>query len=170
METDLLSNSSEIAAPKLMKNAESTFFYLLDRWPCGLLKGRIIHFSGLGWSLFLGWTNYERVFAGDIYGDHVVSCAGIIGIKHRHNVARNTLVDICYRSGILAGLDVCVDLTGSSPLTQIGMADFVPDLAVIDAAQRKRDTYMANCAAIGYEFLPFSFSSLGDQRQTRLHC
>nr|GEZ63864.1 hypothetical protein [Tanacetum cinerariifolium] len=32
------------------------------------------------------------------------------------------------------GLDVCVDLTGSSPLTQTGMVDFVPDRAVIDAA------------------------------------
>ncbi|GKE81726.1 hypothetical protein Tco_1551726, partial [Tanacetum coccineum] len=74
----------------------------------------------------------SRVFAGEIYGDHVVSCAGIIGIKHRHNVVRDTLVDICYHSGILA------DLTGSSHLTQTGMVDFVPGRAVIDAAQRKR--------------------------------
>ena len=132
----------------------------------------------------------SRVFVGDIYGDHVVSCAGIIGIKHRHNVVRDTLVDICYRSGISAGkevdigmdggrdkplhladmllyswdsgLDVCVDLTGSSPLTQTGMVDFVPGRVVIDAAQRKRDKYMAKCTAIGYGFLPFSFSSLGE--------
>ncbi|GKB16770.1 hypothetical protein Tco_0850693 [Tanacetum coccineum] len=72
------------------------------------------------------------------------------------------LVDICYRSGISAGkkvdigldggcdkplrpsdmllyswdggLDVCVDLTGSLPLTHTGMADFVPGRAVIDVA------------------------------------
>nr|GEX63050.1 retrovirus-related Pol polyprotein from transposon TNT 1-94 [Tanacetum cinerariifolium] len=97
--------------------------------------------------------------------DHVVSCAGIIGIKHRHNVVRDTLFDICYRSGISAGkevdigldegrgkplcptdmllyswdggLDVCVDLTGSSPLTQTRMTDFVPGHVVIDAAQRE---------------------------------
>ncbi|GJY43727.1 hypothetical protein Tco_0431940 [Tanacetum coccineum] len=60
------------------------------------------------------------------------------------------------------GLDVCVDLTRSSPLTQTGMADFVPGRAVIDVAQRKHGKYMAKCAAIGYEFLPFSFSSLGE--------
>ncbi|GJV98967.1 putative reverse transcriptase domain-containing protein [Tanacetum coccineum] len=60
------------------------------------------------------------------------------------------------------GLDVCVDLTGSSPLTQTGMVDFIPGRAVIDAAQRKRSKYMAKCAAIEYEFLPFSFSSLGE--------
>nr|GFA20409.1 ABC transporter A family member 9-like [Tanacetum cinerariifolium]GFA25057.1 ABC transporter A family member 9-like [Tanacetum cinerariifolium] len=94
----------------------------------------------------------SRVFVGDIYGDHVILCAWIIGIKHRHNVVRDTLVDICYRSRISAGkkvdigldggrdkplrptdmllyswdegLDVCVDLTGSSPLTQTGMVDF----------------------------------------------
>nr|GEV92051.1 hypothetical protein [Tanacetum cinerariifolium] len=57
-------------------------------------------------------------------------------------------------------LDVSVDLTGSSPLTQTGMVDSVPGRAVIDAAQRKRGKYMAKCADIGYGFLPFSFSSL----------
>ncbi|GJU80541.1 hypothetical protein Tco_1282906, partial [Tanacetum coccineum] len=132
----------------------------------------------------------SRVFDEDIYGDHVVSCAGIIGIKHRHNVVRDTFIDICYRSGISAGkevdiglnggcdkllrpadmllyswdggLDVCVDLTGSSPLTQTGMIDFVPGRAVTDVAQRKRGKYMDKCMAIGYRFLPFSFSSLGE--------
>nr|GEV73584.1 hypothetical protein [Tanacetum cinerariifolium] len=96
---------------------------------------------------FFGMLPCSRVFAVDIYGDHDVSCARIIGIKHRHNVD--------------GGLDVCVDLTGSSPLKQNGMVDFVPGRAVIDDAQRKRDKYMAKCAAIGYGFLPFSFSSLG---------
>nr|GEU37962.1 putative reverse transcriptase domain-containing protein [Tanacetum cinerariifolium] len=42
------------------------------------------------------------------------------------------------------------------------MADFVPGRTVIDVAQRKRDKYMDKCAAIGYEFLLFSFSSLGE--------
>ncbi|GJW53565.1 hypothetical protein Tco_0097650 [Tanacetum coccineum] len=60
------------------------------------------------------------------------------------------------------GLDVCVDMTGSSPLTQTGMVDFVLGRAVMDATQRKRGKYMAKCAAIGYGFLPFSFSSLGE--------
>nr|GEX07296.1 hypothetical protein [Tanacetum cinerariifolium] len=51
-----------------------------------------------------------------------------------------------------SGFDVCVDLTGSSPLTQTGMADFMSGWAVIDVAQRKRGKYMAKCAAIGYMF------------------
>ncbi|GJW54575.1 putative reverse transcriptase domain-containing protein [Tanacetum coccineum] len=132
----------------------------------------------------------SKVFAGDIYRDHVVSRAGVIGIKHQHNVVRDTLVDICFRSGILAGkevdiglsggrdkplrpadmllyswdeeLDVCMDLTGSSPLTQTGMVDFVPGRAVIDASHRKRVKYEAKCADIGYGFLPFLFYSLGE--------
>ncbi|GJR66093.1 putative reverse transcriptase domain-containing protein [Tanacetum coccineum] len=105
----------------------------------------------------------SKVFMGDIYGDHAVSCAGIVGIKHWHNVVRDTLVDICYHSEISSrkevdiglggehdkslrpadvslyswegGRDVCVDLTGSSPLTQTD---------------------------IRYGFLPFSFSSFGE--------
>ncbi|GKA62111.1 putative reverse transcriptase domain-containing protein [Tanacetum coccineum] len=132
----------------------------------------------------------SRVFIGDIYGDHAVSCAGIVGIKHRHNVVRDTFVDICYRSGISSGKevdiglsgerdksvrpadvllyswdggrDVCVDLTGSSPLTQTEMVDFVPGHAVLVAAQRKRAKYEIKCADIGYGFLPFSFSSFGE--------
>ncbi|GJW54540.1 hypothetical protein Tco_0098625 [Tanacetum coccineum] len=132
----------------------------------------------------------SKVFTGDVYGDHAVSCAGVIGIKHRHNTVRDTFIDICSQSGILAGkevdiglggdgdkalrpadmllhswkggLDVCVDLTGSSPLTQTGMTDFVPGRVVIDAAQHKRGKYMTKCADIGYVFLPFSFSSFGE--------
>ncbi|GKE19648.1 hypothetical protein Tco_1427225, partial [Tanacetum coccineum] len=132
----------------------------------------------------------SRVFAGDIYGDHFVLSAGIIGIKHRHNIVRDTLVDICYRFGISAGkevdirldggrdkplrladmllyswdegLDVCVDLIGFSPLTQTRMVDFVPGWVVIDVAQRICGKYMDKCAAIGYGFLLFSFSSLGE--------
>ncbi|GJQ92177.1 hypothetical protein Tco_0003316 [Tanacetum coccineum] len=60
------------------------------------------------------------------------------------------------------GHDVCVDLTGSSPLTQTGMVDFVPGRAVLEAAQRKRVKYEAKCVDIGYEFLPFSFSSFAE--------
>ncbi|GJU04824.1 hypothetical protein Tco_1121254 [Tanacetum coccineum] len=55
--------------------------------------------------------------------------------------------------------DVCVDLTGSSPMTQTGLVDFVPGRAVSDAAHRKRVKYEVKCADIGYGFLPFSFSS-----------
>nr|GEV28789.1 hypothetical protein [Tanacetum cinerariifolium] len=63
------------------------------------------------------------------------------------------------------GLDVCVDLTGSSSLTQTKMVDFVSGRAVIDAAHRKRVKYEAKCANIRYGFLPFSFSSLGELKK-----
>ncbi|KAK9669959.1 hypothetical protein RND81_13G166600 [Saponaria officinalis] len=131
-----------------------------------------------------------RVFDGDVYGDHVVSCTGTIGVKHRHNLVRDTLLDICFRSGISAGKevdiglvvthdkslfpadlllyswdrgrDVCVDLTGSSPMTRSGMSDFAPGrVVIIDAAQRKCAKYRDSCMAAGYGFLPFFFSSLG---------
>ncbi|GJR49471.1 hypothetical protein Tco_1399992 [Tanacetum coccineum] len=42
------------------------------------------------------------------------------------------------------------------------MVDFVPSHAVTDAAHHKRVKYEAKCANIGYGFLPFSFSSLGE--------
>ncbi|GJW05117.1 hypothetical protein Tco_1563973 [Tanacetum coccineum] len=124
METDFLSNPSEIAAPKLMKKMAD--ISRRENHPSDWL--RTVPISGLGQTM----NACSKVFNGDIYGDHIVSCAGIIDIKHRHNVVRDTLVDICYRSGISA------DLTGSSPLTQTKMIDFVPGRTVIDVAQRKR--------------------------------
>nr|GEY40534.1 hypothetical protein [Tanacetum cinerariifolium] len=57
-------------------------------------------------------------------------------------------------------LDVCVDLIGTSPLTQTRMVDFVVGRTVVDAAQRKRVKYEAKYATSGYGILLFSFSSL----------
>ncbi|GJR39353.1 RNA-directed DNA polymerase, eukaryota [Tanacetum coccineum] len=186
MEIGLLSNPSEIVAPKLMKkmadiyftrvtkNAESTFSLSPRQMALWTSQRedhtsdwlRTVPISGLGqtmngktyrcvlcyrlgiplFSVSKPCSACSRVFAGDIYGDHAVSCAGIIGIKHRHNVVRDTLVDICYRSGISAGLDVCVDLTGSSPLTQTGMVDFVPELEAdaVTLFKRIRKFFMAH--------------------------
>ncbi|GJR29788.1 hypothetical protein Tco_1106020 [Tanacetum coccineum] len=58
-------------------------------------------------------------------------------IEHRHNIVRDTLVDICFRLGISAGKEVDIGLE-SSPLTQNGMVEFVPGRVVIDATHRKR--------------------------------
>ncbi|GJZ93432.1 hypothetical protein Tco_0665497 [Tanacetum coccineum] len=174
MEIDFLSTPSEMALWQ-SEREEHTFDWL-----------RVVSISGLGQTM----NACSKVFTGDVYGDHAVSCAGVIGIKHRHNTVRDNFIDICSRSWILAGkevdiglvgdgdkalrpanmllyswkggLDVCVDLTGSSPLTQTRMTDFVPGRVVIDAAQRKRGKYMTKCADIGYGFLPFSFSSFGE--------
>nr|GEY28640.1 hypothetical protein [Tanacetum cinerariifolium] len=173
------------------KDAESTFS--LSPRHMALWKSQMEDHTlelAYGSSYFLVGTNYERVFPGDIYGYHAVSCADIIGIKHHHNVVRNTLIDICFRSWISVGkvvdigldegcdkplrptymllyswdggLDVCVDLIGSLPLTQTGMEDFVSGRAVIDVEQCKRVKYMATYAAIVYGFLSFSFSSFGE--------
>jgi hypothetical protein len=60
------------------------------------------------------------------------------------------------------GRDVCVDITGSSPLTQGGLVDFMPGRCVSDAAQRKYAKYRDVCSAAGYGFIPFSFSSFGE--------
>ncbi|GJW55337.1 hypothetical protein Tco_0099422 [Tanacetum coccineum] len=161
------------------------FPYHLDRWLYESLRWRTILLTGLG---RFRSRACSRVFMGDIYGDHAVSCAGIVGIKHRHNAVRDTFVDICYRFGVSSevdielggerdkslrpadvliyswdgGRDVWVDLTGSSPLTQTGMVDFVSGRAMLEAAQRKRVKYEAKCAYFGYGFLPFPFSSFGE--------
>nr|GEZ22641.1 hypothetical protein [Tanacetum cinerariifolium]GEZ25851.1 hypothetical protein [Tanacetum cinerariifolium] len=104
----------------------------------------------------------SRVFAGDIYGDHDVSSGKEvdIGLDGKNDKKLRPTDMLLYSWD--RGLDVCVDLTGSSPLTQTGMTDFATGRVVSDAAHRKRNKYMAKCAAIGYGFLLFSFTSLGE--------
>nr|GEY37015.1 hypothetical protein [Tanacetum cinerariifolium] len=54
-----------------------------------------------------------RVYSSrDIYRDHVVSCTGIVGIKHRHNIMRDTLIDIYFWSRILVGKEVDIGFGG----------------------------------------------------------
>ncbi|GJS70528.1 hypothetical protein Tco_0703369 [Tanacetum coccineum] len=135
METDFLSNPSEIAAPKLMKKMEDH----TSDWL------RTVPISGLGQTM----NACSKVFVGDIYGDHAVSCAGIIGIKHRHNIVRDTLVDICYRSGISAGKEVDIGLDG-------GVTNhYVQQICCFTHG-------MGDLTSIGYGFLPFFFSSFGE--------
>ncbi|GKC70149.1 hypothetical protein Tco_1116032 [Tanacetum coccineum] len=83
----------------------------------------------------------SKVFTRDIYGDHAVSCADIIDGKE---------------------VDIGLDVGRTSPLTQTGLTDFVPCRAVSDATHRKHVKYEAKCADMGYDFLPFSFSSFGE--------
>ncbi len=48
----------------------------------------------LGVALFplsIPCSSCSRVVVGDVFGDHAVSCAGMVGIKHRHNLVRDTL-------------------------------------------------------------------------------
>ena len=224
----MLSNPSEIVAPRLMKRLPDIYFtkvassaasvFSLTPRQVALWKSqqgphssdwlRVMPISGLGQTMrtyrcVLSYrlgvalfplsnlcSSCSRVFDGDVFGDHAVSCAGMVGIKHRHNLVRDTLLDICFRSGISAskevdiglvdesgrslrpadlflyawdrGQDVCVDLTGSSPLTRSGLSDFVPGQVVVEAAKRKCAKYRDLCAGKGYGFLPFSFSSLGE--------
>ncbi|GJX26536.1 hypothetical protein Tco_0232832 [Tanacetum coccineum] len=176
METDLLSNLSEIAAPKLMKkmaniyftrvtkNAESTFFLSSRKMALWASQRedhtsdwlRTVPISGLGQTM--NGKTYRCVLCyrlGILAGKKVD-----IGLDGGRDKPLHPTDMLLYSWD--EGLDVCVDLTGSSPLTQTGMVDFVLDWAVIDVAHPKRDKYMAKCAAIGYEFLPFSSISLGE--------
>ena len=78
----------------------------------------------------------------NIWGDHAVHCSSEVGVKFRHNVVRDILVDICSKVGIMVrkevhmgflledrkelrpsdlllfnwiqGIDACLDMTGIS--------------------------------------------------------
>ncbi|GKA03367.1 putative reverse transcriptase domain-containing protein [Tanacetum coccineum] len=84
----------------------------------------------------------------DQWGDHAVHCSSKVGVKFRHNLVRDILVDICSKVGIMVhkeapmgfqsedgrdlrsadlllfnwiqGKDVCLDVTGISPFAGMG--------------------------------------------------
>ncbi|GJX33730.1 hypothetical protein Tco_0245287 [Tanacetum coccineum] len=76
------------------------------------------------WLRVVSIFGLRQTMNGDIYGDHVVSCAGIVGIKHRHNVVRDTLVDIFFRSRISTGKEVDIGLSDGRDKT-LHLADML---------------------------------------------
>ncbi|GJZ74740.1 hypothetical protein Tco_0639205 [Tanacetum coccineum] len=99
METDLLSNTSEIAARKLIKKLADIYFTRVTQTAefTFSLSSRQIAFVAISngrltltdWLMVVSNICFgsdfmlacSKVFTGDIYGDHAVSCAGIFGIK-----------------------------------------------------------------------------------------
>ncbi|GKC07559.1 hypothetical protein Tco_0999169, partial [Tanacetum coccineum] len=121
---------------------------------------RLVLIFGLGQTMNV----CSRVFTGDIYGDHVVSCSASkevdIRLGERWDKPLRPADMLIYSYD--RGIDLCVDLTGSSPLAQTGIVDFMSGHFVIESAQRKRVKCEAKCADIGYGFIPFLFFSFGE--------
>nr|GEV79908.1 hypothetical protein [Tanacetum cinerariifolium] len=179
LQIDILSNPRKIAAPELMKKLANIYFtnvtqtaestFSLSTRQMALWKShmedhtsdwlRVVLISELGQTM--NGKTY-RVFTGDIYGGNVVSCAGIVGIKHQHNVVRDTLIDICFRSGISAGKEVDIGL-GRGRDKLLRPADILPYSWAVGLMLHNVNalSMRLNAANIGYRFLPFSFSSFG---------
>ncbi|GKA02835.1 hypothetical protein Tco_0675616 [Tanacetum coccineum] len=149
METDILSKLSEIVMSLWqyqMKDHSSN--WLRAVFPCFLFRSR----AQLALGSLLGI--FMETMSSGISADKEVDI-GLGGGRDK---------PLCPAYKLLYSwdkwFDVCVDLTGSSLLTQTGMVDFMVGRAVTDAAHRKPVKYETKCLDIGYDFLSFSFSSL----------
>lgn len=126
----------------------------------------------------------------DQWGDHAVHCASEVGVKFRHNLVRDILVDICSKAGIMVrkeaplgflsevgrelrpadvllfnwfqGKDACLDVTRVSPFAGIGATSWAPVAALSNAVEKKRKKYASKCEDNGYKFVPFAFSTFGE--------
>nr|GEU59410.1 hypothetical protein [Tanacetum cinerariifolium] len=163
MLTDIMSNSSEIAAPKLMKKLADIYFTRVTNTAESTFSLSLRHMAL--WKSQMEDHTFDWLRVVPISGLGQTMNAGKevdIGLNEGRDKPLRPADMLLYSWD--KWLDVCVDLIGSSPLRQTGMANSVPGRAVIDAAQHKRVKYEAKCATIGYGFLPFSFSSLGGIR------
>ncbi|GJV80472.1 hypothetical protein Tco_1516342 [Tanacetum coccineum] len=126
----------------------------------------------------------------DQWGDHAVHCSSEVGVKFRHDLVRDILVDICSKVGIMVhkeapmgflsddrrdlrpadlllfnwiqGKDVCLDVTGISPFAGMGSNSLAPGVALHNAVEKKKRKYTTKCADNGYKFIPFAFSTFGE--------
>ncbi|GJU26944.1 hypothetical protein Tco_1165565 [Tanacetum coccineum] len=143
-------NGSGVGNKSLYKTWKETYNedpydddYFVD---CGLTDGQMKFANAFDISLRVPLFSISKpcsacskVFMRDIYGDHV---SGIlagkevdIGLGEGYDKPLRHAVMLLYSCE--EGLDVYVNLTGSSPLTQTGMVDFVPGRAVIDTIYQK---------------------------------
>ncbi|KAL8132720.1 hypothetical protein AgCh_008265 [Apium graveolens] len=102
----------------------------------------------------------------DQWGDHAVHCSSDVGVKFRHNLVRDILVDICSKVsvpvfkeaplGFLSdagqelrpsdlllfnwsqGKDACLDVTDISPFAGGGVSSWAPGVALLNAAEKKK--------------------------------
>ncbi|GJY59895.1 hypothetical protein Tco_0459787 [Tanacetum coccineum] len=146
MEIDFLSNPSEIAAPKLMKKMANIYFTRVT-------KDAESSFSLSPRQMAL-WQSQREEHTSDWLRVVLISGSAQLVLRsftrgwdfgwQRSDIGLGGGCGQALRPADMllysweGGLDVCVDLTGSSPLTQTGMAGFVPGRAVIDvcAAQK----------------------------------
>ncbi|GKB22008.1 hypothetical protein Tco_0855931 [Tanacetum coccineum] len=126
----------------------------------------------------------------DQWGDHAVHCSSEVGVKFRHNLVRDILVDICSKVGImvrkeapmgflsgdgkdlrpadlllfnwLQGKDACLDVTCISPFAGMGATSCAPRVALHNAVEKKKKKYGSVCEENGYKFIPFAFSTFGE--------
>ena len=131
-----------------------------------------------------------NVYRMDQWGDHAVHCSSDVGVKFRHNLVRDILVDICSKVGImvrkeapmgflsedgkelrpadlllfnwLQGKDACLDVTGISPFAGVGATSWSPGIALHNAVEKKKRKYASKCEDNGYKFIPFAFSTFGE--------
>ncbi|GJU35118.1 hypothetical protein Tco_1183472 [Tanacetum coccineum] len=164
METGLLINLSEIDAPKLMKKLADIYFtritqttestYSLSHRQMDLWQSKIEDHT-FDWLKVVSISSLGHTMNEISIGKEVDTRLG--GGRDKTLCAADMLLYSWDR-----GLDVCVDLKGSSHLTQTGMVVFLSGHAVIDATHRERVKYEAKCVDIRYSFLPLLFSSLGE--------
>ncbi|GKD42816.1 hypothetical protein Tco_1267461 [Tanacetum coccineum] len=131
--------------------------------------------------MYIGWTNGETM-------QSILHCSSEVGVKFRHNLVRDILVDICFKVGImvpkeapmgflskdgkdlrlvdlllfnwLQGKDACLDVTDISPFVGTGASSWAPRVALNNVVKKKRRKYTSICANNGYKFITFAFSTL----------
>ncbi|GJV44923.1 putative reverse transcriptase domain-containing protein [Tanacetum coccineum] len=124
------------------------------------------------------------------WGDHAVHCSSEVGVKFRHNLVRDILVDIYSKAGImvrkeapmgflskdgndlqptdrlllnwLQGKDAFLDVTCFSPFAGMGANSWSPGVALHNAVEKKKRKYASKCIDNRYKFIPFAFSTFGE--------
>nr|GEW51665.1 putative reverse transcriptase domain-containing protein [Tanacetum cinerariifolium] len=80
----------------------------------------------------------------DQWGDHAIHYCSEVGVKFRHNLVRDILVDICSKVGIM------------------GANSWAPGVALYNVVEKKKRKYASICEDNRCKFIPFAFSTFGE--------
>nr|GEU69473.1 pentatricopeptide repeat (PPR) superfamily protein [Tanacetum cinerariifolium] len=108
-------------------------------------------------------SNVHRM---DQWENHAVHCSSEVGVKFRHNLVRDILVDICSKTTIMVRKEAPMAF-----LSEDGKDLRPADLLLLNWLQGPwgslaqccgKRKYASKCADNGYKFIPFAFSTFGE--------
>nr|GEY02970.1 hypothetical protein [Tanacetum cinerariifolium] len=126
-------------------------------------------FNGISFAIAKGSLSELQCTSDGPMGRPAVDCSSVVGVKFRHNLVRDILIDMCSKFGImvrkeapigfflkdekdlrpadlllfnwLQGKDLCLDVTGISPFAGMGASSWAHRVALNNVMEKKKRKY-----------------------------
>nr|GEV19097.1 epoxide hydrolase [Tanacetum cinerariifolium] len=107
---------------------------------------------------------YARVAMRIGWGDHAVHCSSEVGVKFRHNLVRDILVDVYFKVGIMVRKKALIGFISEDgkDLRPTDLLLFNWLQALHNAVEKKKKKHASICEENGYKFISFAVFTFGE--------